>query len=168
MKNKFYTPKLNKKTSWVIGKDKNTAYSKSKKVNTKDPYGIPNCCFSLIDKKDNRWKKFKEQRIKKGFDESEFWCFSYTFCHWLLPRLEWYRKHCCWYEEEKIKLDNLIYSVWYLGKYEDRWLDIEMQLQNIKECDYDLMESNDYGYYVMCDCVDCLKENIPTILNMGF
>ena len=54
--------------------------------------GVPNVCFSLTDKTDDREKEFKKQRIKRGFDESETWTLTSTFAKFMLPRLKEYQK----------------------------------------------------------------------------
>lgn len=53
-----------------------------------DPKGIPNVCFSLVTK-DNEGT-FKQQRLKRGFDDSETWSLTDTFCNFMIPRLEVY------------------------------------------------------------------------------
>lgn len=59
-----------------------------------DPKSLdsPNICFSLIEKGDNREKKFEKQRLKRGFDDSETWDFRYTVAKFILPRLKRYYK----------------------------------------------------------------------------
>ncbi len=49
---------------------------------------IPNICFSLSSKTDPREKRFKEQRLKVGFDDSETWCLSATIAAFAIPRLK--------------------------------------------------------------------------------
>ena len=48
---------------------------------TKDPkyLGIPNICFSLTEDTDRRESEYKEQRIQRGFDDSETWSLRYMF-----------------------------------------------------------------------------------------
>lgn len=56
----------------------------------KDPkyLGIPNICFSLTDKTDNREEAFSKQRIERGFDDSETWSLDGTIAKFIIPRLE--------------------------------------------------------------------------------
>lgn len=60
----------------------------------KDPkyIGIPNINFSLTSKEDKREKKFKKQRKKRGFDDSETWALDSTICNFIIPRLKRYIK----------------------------------------------------------------------------
>lgn len=48
---------------------------------------IPNICFSITGAKDKREKKFKEQRLVRGFDTSECWSLDITIAKFILPRL---------------------------------------------------------------------------------
>lgn len=50
--------------------------------------GIPNICFSLTNDDDRREAKFKKQRQKRGFDDSETWSLDYTIACFLIPRLK--------------------------------------------------------------------------------
>jgi len=50
--------------------------------------GVPNICFSLTEKEDDREKKYAKQRIKRGFDDSETWCLASTIARFILPRLK--------------------------------------------------------------------------------
>ena len=61
-----------------------------KKSKKKDPkyIGVPNICFSLTEKDDDREKTFKKQRLKRGFDDSETWSLTDTFANFMIPRLE--------------------------------------------------------------------------------
>lgn len=56
--------------------------------NGKDPYGIKNVNFSRIDIDDDRWEKYKKQRLENGFDDSELWCLDSTIAKFILPRLK--------------------------------------------------------------------------------
>jgi hypothetical protein len=53
---------------------------------------VPNICFSLTDKEDHREPEFKEQRIKRGFDDSETWSLRDTIALFIIPRLERYEE----------------------------------------------------------------------------
>jgi hypothetical protein len=52
---------------------------------------IPNICFSLTEKDDEREQKFKRQRIERGFDDSETWALDSTIVDFILPRLTRFR-----------------------------------------------------------------------------
>lgn len=56
-------------------------------VSTRDPYGIPNVCFSKITEKDERWEKYTRQRIERGFDNSELWNLEGTIAKFIAPRI---------------------------------------------------------------------------------
>lgn len=60
----------------------------------KDPkyLGIPNICFSLTDENDKREEKFIQQRLERGFDNSETWSLRDTIVNFTLPRLELFKK----------------------------------------------------------------------------
>jgi hypothetical protein len=53
---------------------------------------IPNICFSLTKETDSRESRFKKQRIKRGFDDSETWSLTDSIINFSLPRLKRYRK----------------------------------------------------------------------------
>lgn len=57
-------------------------------VESRDPYGIPNVCFSLIDEDDNRWEEYTKQRLERGFDDSELWNLDGTIAKFIYPRLK--------------------------------------------------------------------------------
>ena len=54
--------------------------------------GIPNICFSLTDKEDEREIDFIKQRIERGFDDSETWSLRDTIALFILPRLKRYQE----------------------------------------------------------------------------
>lgn len=54
--------------------------------------GIPNICFSLTDKEDEREVEFSKQRKERGFDESETWSLTDTICHFIIPRLKEFKE----------------------------------------------------------------------------
>lgn len=60
---------------------------KSKKIDPKY-INVPNICFSLTKSDDKREKKFKKQRIKRGFDESETYSLCDTIARFSIPRLQ--------------------------------------------------------------------------------
>lgn len=56
-------------------------------VSPRDPYGIPNVCFSLVDEDDSRWEEYTKQRLDRGFDDSETWNLDGTISKFIYPRL---------------------------------------------------------------------------------
>jgi len=54
--------------------------------------GVPNICFSDIDTGDERESKFRQQRIERGFDDSEMWTLKDTIARFIIPRLERYEE----------------------------------------------------------------------------
>lgn len=57
-------------------------------LDKRDPYGIKNVNFSLIDETDERWDVFQKQRLERGFDDSETWSLDGTIAKFIEPRLE--------------------------------------------------------------------------------
>lgn len=57
-----------------------------------DTYGIKNVNFSLINVDDTRWEKFRDQRLERGFDDSELWNLFETFSKFITPRLNEFEK----------------------------------------------------------------------------
>lgn len=57
-------------------------------VEPRDPYGIPNVCFSLVDPEDDRWEAYTKQRLERGFDISETWNLDGTIARFIYPRLK--------------------------------------------------------------------------------
>ncbi|WP_340152673.1 hypothetical protein [uncultured Marivirga sp.] len=53
---------------------------------------IPNICFSLTEKDDEREEQFRKQRMERGFDDSETWSLDYTVASFIIPRLERYQE----------------------------------------------------------------------------
>lgn len=49
---------------------------------------VPNICFSLTKKTDDREPEFIKQRIERGFDSSETWSLCNTIADFIIPRLE--------------------------------------------------------------------------------
>lgn len=74
--------------------------------------GVPNVCFSLTDKDDNRESKFIQQRLERGFDDSETWSLYNTISFFILPRLIRYQEIANTLfqrtEEEVSDIDSLI------------------------------------------------------------
>lgn len=54
--------------------------------------GVPNICFSLTEKDDDREKEYSKQRIEFGFDDSETWSLRDTIANFIIPRLERYEE----------------------------------------------------------------------------
>ena len=57
-----------------------------------DPYNIPNVNFTLIKRSDDRWDEFKEQRLERGFDNSETWSLDRTISRFIEPRLRVFKE----------------------------------------------------------------------------
>ena len=54
--------------------------------------GIPNINFSLSTEDDQREPFFKQQRLERGFDDTELWGLDLTIAKFILPRLIEYQK----------------------------------------------------------------------------
>ena len=52
---------------------------------------IPNINFSLDYNKDNE-EKYVQQRLERGFDDSETWSLDYTIASFILPRLKRFKE----------------------------------------------------------------------------
>lgn len=63
---------------------------------------------------DERQKKWKKQRKKRGFDDTELWCLDCTIASFILPRLKVFREKLCshpgcmTFQEWKEILDKMI------------------------------------------------------------
>lgn len=57
-------------------------------IEPRDPYGIKNVCFSMIDETDSRWETYTKQRLERGFDSSELWNLDATIAKFIYPRLK--------------------------------------------------------------------------------
>jgi len=55
--------------------------------------GIPNICFSLTDKDDDREIEYSKQRKTMGFDESETWSLCDTISNFIIPRLQFFHDY---------------------------------------------------------------------------
>jgi len=53
---------------------------------------VPNINFTLIERgeDDERWDKYKKQRLERGFDDSETWSLDSTIVRFIIPRLKRY------------------------------------------------------------------------------
>lgn len=104
------------------------------KHNKKDPYGIPNVNFTLNIEDKGMRHKFKQQRLERGFDNTEVWNLDHTMAQFIAPRLKVFRQdtHGCpgnfceegeSFEESMAKwytiLDEIIWAVETYTKYED-------------------------------------------------
>lgn len=53
--------------------------------------GVPNIQFSLAE--DNEFaEKYRQQRIERGFDDTETWNLNTTFANFMLPRLKAFKE----------------------------------------------------------------------------
>jgi hypothetical protein len=52
-----------------------------------DTFGIENVNFTVINEESKRWDEFKQQRLERGFDDSELWNLDRTIAKFILPRL---------------------------------------------------------------------------------
>lgn len=53
-----------------------------------DTFGIKNINFTVIDEASERWGEYKEQRLERGFDDSELWNLDRTIAKFIYPRLK--------------------------------------------------------------------------------
>lgn len=60
--------------------------------------GVPNICFSRVEIETEHYnkkkrKKYKKQRIKRGFDDTELWNLDNTMARFIYPRLKVFKKN---------------------------------------------------------------------------
>ena len=68
-------------------------YKAANKEKQTDPYLMKNLNFSLLNNpEDERWEKYKQQRIERGFDDSETWSLDATIIKFVLPRLKRFKE----------------------------------------------------------------------------
>lgn len=81
-------------------------YLTEKQISEHDPkyLGIPNICFSLTKTMDEREQQFSQQRLERGFDDSETWGLYSSIAKFILPRLRCFQEICTsWLDEEEHK-----------------------------------------------------------------
>ncbi len=84
-----------------------------KKIDIKN-IDVPNVCFSLTDKNDDRETEYSKQRTERGFDDSETWSLTDTICNFIIPRLKRFKEvnngmpNSLTFEEWNIILDKMI------------------------------------------------------------
>lgn len=109
-----------------------------KSANAVDPINVPNCNGSCIEAFDDYyWQtndqakqveklaKYKNQRIERGFDDTELWNLDKTIAKYILPRLVEFRKVVNGYPPEFDKfedwldiIDQMIYAFDYIVNYD--------------------------------------------------
>jgi len=62
-----------------------------KKIDIKH-IGVPNVCFSLMAEGDERQLEATQERIERGFDDSETWSLTDTIANFIIPRLKRYQE----------------------------------------------------------------------------
>ena len=105
-----------------------------------DPYGIPNVNFSILTDSNPKHKsdvesltKYKNQRIERGFDDTETWNLDSTMAKFILPRLKRFKELHNGYpanltpEQYDLYLDKMIYAFEQLSD-EDASMD---ELENV-------------------------------------
>lgn len=75
-------------------------------ITPKDPYGIKNVNFSLINETDDRWNEFEKQRLSRGFDSSELWNLDATIAKFIYPRLKAFYENVCYADCSPISMDS--------------------------------------------------------------
>lgn len=122
-------------------------------VSIRDPYGIPNVCFSKITEKDDRWEKYTQQRLERGFDNSELWNLEGTIAKFIAPRIR------AFYEDAKQG------SYRPDGISREEWLDA---LRKISE-GFELMaldrEKTEYEEAVECEALGLFSDYFFTLWN---
>ena len=81
-----------RRESWQQG------YTEANKEKEPDPFGRENINFSILDVKgEDRKKTYKEQRLERGFDDTELWNLDSTILKFVLPRLKRFKECTCGY-----------------------------------------------------------------------
>src|SRR5690606_39241511 len=96
---------------------------------------IPNICFSLDNSNNVRSHKYKKQRLKRGFDDSELWSLCNTISSFTIPRLKAfiniYSKACC-AETEKLKhCKRLLRALILINRDDGSWIFTEKEQRQV-------------------------------------
>lgn len=115
------------------------------KVETNDPYGVPNVNFTLIDSQDVRWEEYAKQRKERGFDDSELWNLDCSIAKFILPRLERYQEIKCAHpayltEEEWTRRVGLMISAFKTYLYDSDMINNEELI--MKFCKQGIIKKN--------------------------
>lgn len=110
---------------------------KNRKIDPRSLKCHKNICFSLMSDKElknkdtKRAKRFREQRISRGFDDSETWSLDQTIASFILPRMKRFKKISCAFPMSKDSKNDMTQAKWnsYLDKMiesfeliiENRW-----------------------------------------------
>lgn len=100
-----------------------------------DPYqaGIPNVCFSL----DPNQEMFKQQRVERGFDDSETWSLVNTIAAFTIPRLEVFMRLSFdmidWNDKDKEALRDIMVLLDLTTRDEGMWSFDEAEERQVKE-----------------------------------
>lgn len=128
-----------------------------------DPLGIPNVNFSIIDmytdsdKDIKRLAEFKQQRIERGFDDTECWNLDSTVAKFILPRLIVFKENCNGYPgtddvpnfETWIEiLDKMIFAFDHIVN-EDKYDDERSKKHGIDWCKSHNTIKQENGSYLM-------------------
>lgn len=98
---------------------------------------IPNLCFSLTSEEDDREMQFAEQRMERGFDDSETWSLYTTIAKFIIPRLKRYieltENRIIQTEEEIIQLNKLLTAMELIVRNDGIELFTQDEKKQVKE-----------------------------------
>ena len=120
-------------------------------VEPRDPYGIPNVCFSLIDETDDRWGEYTKQRLERGFDDSETWSLDGTISKFIYPRLKVFLE------------DTKHLSCHPVGIDFDEWVSIiERMVKGFELLSSDEVKTND-EYVIIEEALDLFRKHFHSL-----
>ena len=116
---------------------------------------IPNVCFSIADEFNDtkRRETYKQQRIERGFDDTETWNLDYTIASFIVPRLKRFKEitngypgKITWEEWEEI-LDKMINAFELQVKEDDNIQTLEQE-----KAEYEIIQEglNLFAKYYFC------------------
>lgn len=142
-----------------------------------DPIDIPNCSNSLANDPITYFKvdesarieklaKYKQQRIERGFDDTELWNLEFTIAKYVLPRLIEFRKVMNGYpanvesfEKYQEMVDKMIYSFDHIVNEETYTEQLEkdlgvtwdgvFEMKKIPDGNYELLHTDKYNEELM-------------------
>ena len=120
-------------------------------VEPRDPYGIPNVCFSLIDETDDRWGEYTKQRLERGFDDSETWSLDGTISKFIYPRLKVFLEDTKYLSCHPISIDF------------DEWVSIlERMVKGFELLSSDEVKTND-EYVIIEEALDLFRKHFHSL-----